>query len=151
MKDAGIGIKNKPHVDVAAGIIWKGSELLISKRPRGSHLGGLWEFPGGKLKEGESLKECLRREILEELGLCVNVSNVVLSMDHEYEHKKVSLHFFDCLWKGGKPRALGCEEFRWITPACISTFQFPPPDLQVVQLIQRRATNSNPSEQTETF
>lgn len=149
MEDA--GIKDKPHVDVAAGIIWKGAELLISKRPQESHLGGLWEFPGGKLKRGESLEECLKREILEELGLSIHVGAAVLSVDHEYSYKTVSLYFFDCLWKGGNPRALGCEEFRWITPACISTFQFPPPDLQVVQLIQRRATNSNSFERTETL
>ena len=146
-----MGIKNKPHVNVAAGIIWKGPELLISKRPQGSHLGGLWEFPGGKLKEGESLKECLRREILEELGLCVLVGAAVLSVNHEYSQKKVSLHFFNCIWKKGEPRALGCEEFRWITPACISTFQFPPPDLQVVELIQHRAINSNSFGQTDFF
>ena len=144
-----MGIKNKPHVNVAAGIIWKVSELLISKRPQESHLGGLWEFPGGKLKEGESLEECLRREILEELGLCVHVSAAVLSVDHEYTHKTVSLHFFDCIWKDGEPRALGCEEFRWIEPACISAFKFPPPDIQMVELIKRRAKNHNLFEQTE--
>ena len=151
MRNAGMGIKNKPHVDVAAGIIWKGPELLISKRPRGSHLGGLWEFPGGKVKEGESLKECLRREILEELGLCVHVDDLVSSVDHEYEHKKVSLHFFDCIWKEGEPRTLGCDEFRWIRPACISAFQFPPPDLQVIELIQRRDHQQKPFGQTRSF
>ena len=139
-----MGIKNKPRVNVAAGIIWKGPELLISKRPRESHLGGLWEFPGGKLKEGESLKECLTREILEELGLCVHVGPAVLSVDHEYGHKSVSLHFFDCIWNGGEPRALGCEEFRWIRPARLSAFQFPPPDIQVIALIQQRVKNGNP-------
>ena len=114
-------------------------------------LGVYGNSPGGKLKRGESLEECLKREILEELGLSIHVGAAVLSVDHEYSHKIVSLYFFDCLWKGGNPRALGCEEFRWITPACISTFQFPPPDLQVVQLIQRRATNSNSFERTETL
>jgi mutator protein MutT len=133
-----MGIANKPHVIVAAGIIWKGSKILISKRPQKSHLGGFWEFPGGKLKEGESLEDCLRREILEELGLCVHVSRVVLSVDHEYTQKTVSLHFFDCIWKGGDARALGCDEFRWIRPSSISTFQFPPPDRHVVELIQHR-------------
>lgn len=133
--------KNRPHVDVAAGIIWKGPKLLISKRLRKSHLGGLWEFPGGKLEDGESLKDCLRREIREELGLCVHVGAAVLCVDHEYEHKAVSLHFFDCAWKKGEPRTLGCEEFRWILPKCISAFNFPPPDIQMVKLIQSKAEN----------
>ena len=146
-----MGMKNKPHVDVAAGIIWKGPELLISKRPRESHLGGLWEFPGGKLKQGESLEGCLRREILEELGLCVHVSTPVLSVDHEYRQKTVTLHFFNCIWKGGEPRALGCEEFRWIRPARIAAFRFPPPDMRVIELIERRAKDSNPLGQTKSF
>ncbi len=134
--------KNRPHVNVAAGIIWKGPKLLISKRPKGSHLGGLWEFPGGKQENGETLKDCLKREIMEELSLCVHVGMAVLSVDHEYEHKTVSLHFFDCTCEKGDPRALGCEEFRWILPKCISAFKFPTPDIQMVELIQNKAENA---------
>ena len=107
-------------------------------------MGAYGNFQGEKLEEGESLEECLKREILEELGLCVHVNAAVLSVDHEYKKKTVSLHFFDCTWKKEEPRALGCAEFRWILPKCIADFQFPPPDIQVVELILSSTENSKP-------
>ncbi len=100
---------------------------------------------------GESLEACLRREILEELGLFVQVNKAVLSVDHEYSHKCVSLHFFDCLWTGGEPQPLECDEFRWISPAEFSNFPFPPPDIRVVEWIQRRVNNKNRWERRESL
>jgi 8-oxo-dGTP diphosphatase len=127
---------SKPHYDVAAGLIWKDGKLLITKRPRGTHLEGFWEFPGGKREKGESLTACLEREIKEELGLEVRSGKALLTVHHEYESKKISLHIFQCAPVSGEPRPLESQEVRWVAPTELRYHRFPPPDLQVLEFIQ---------------
>ncbi len=125
---------NKPHFHVTAGIIRRNGRLLITRRPRGGHLGGLWEFPGGKQEGAESLEECLVREIREELGIDVEPGECILVKDHEYEAKRVTLHFFACSPKGiGPVRGLEGQEVRWVRPEKLASYRFPPPDLSVIE------------------
>lgn len=105
---------HRPHYDVAAGIIWRGEQFLLAQRRPGGLLGGLWEFPGGKREEGESLVQCLRREIREELGIRVRVDGPFMSLKHGYTHFRFTLHAFHCTYLGGRPRPLGCAAHRWI-------------------------------------
>ena len=128
----------KPHVHVAAGIIWRRGRVLIAKRPKGSHLEGLWEFPGGKQEEGESLRGCLEREIQEELGLKVKADHGFLSVDHDYGSRRISLHFFTCIRLAGEPTALQGQQIRWVEPAHLPRFDFPPPDEKAVELLSTR-------------
>ena len=131
------GKDSKPHFDVTAGLIWKNGKVLISKRPKGSHLEGCWEFAGGKQEKGESLKDCLEREIEEELGLKVNADQLFMSVKHEYRYKVISLHTFHCTILEGEPKALKCQEVRWVYPAELNELKFPPPDMQVIEEIYR--------------
>ncbi|MFH1628943.1 MAG: 8-oxo-dGTP diphosphatase MutT [Pseudomonadota bacterium] len=128
----------KPHFVVTAGLIWKNGKLLIAKRPQGTHLEGFWEFPGGKQKEGEGLKECLEREIDEELGIKARVEESFLTVDHEYPNKRISLHVFNCTWLKGKPLPLQCQEVRWVVFDDLSKLPFPPPDIKVIETLAGR-------------
>lgn len=127
----------KPHLHVAAGLIRKDGKLLITKRPKGSHLEGYWEFPGGKQERGEDLRSCLERELLEEVGLKVRAADACLTVFHEYETRLISLHVMECTLLAGEPKALECEEFRWVDTAELKDFQFPPPDIKVIEFLSR--------------
>ena len=134
--------KRMPHYDVTAGLIWKEGKLLIATRPKGTHLEGFWEFPGGKQEEGENLKECLKREIEEELGIKVMVDELFLTVDHEYPNKRISLHVFNCTWLKGEPAPQQRQETRWVMLPDLSKLTFPPPDVQVIETLTKRGKTS---------
>jgi 8-oxo-dGTP diphosphatase len=129
------GQDKKPHYHVTAALIWNKGRILISKRRKGSHLEGYWEFPGGKLEEGESLGECLEREIREELGIKVKTDKALLTVDHDYGSKAISLHVFNCICSAGEPKALEGQEIRWVAPGDLFKFSFTPPDMKVVEFL----------------
>ena len=106
--------KPLPHFDVTAAVIRKHGRLLIAQRPFGGRLGGLWEFPGGKVEAGETLPQCLRREIKEELGVRIKVVKPIISIDHAYTHFKITLHAFECELVSGNRRAVQVEDFKWV-------------------------------------
>ncbi len=116
---------------------------MIAKRAEGGHLEGFWEFPGGKQEKGESLKDCLEREIQEELGFKISADRLLLTIVHEYEAKVVSLYVFQCTILAGEPRALECQEFRWAAPEDLHSFDFPPPDVKVIQFLKKIHSNSD--------
>ena len=122
-----------PRYHVAAGLIWRDGKLLISMRRPGTHLEGLWEFPGGKQEEGEGLEQCLMRELKEELGIHVRVDGPFLTVDHPYPMKRISLHLFNCTWLGGDPLPLESQEIRWVSPEDLPGLPFPPPDMRVIE------------------
>jgi len=130
--------KKKPHYPVAAGLIWKGDQVLIAQRPRDGMLGGLWEFPGGKREEGESLQECLRREIREELDFEIEVGEVLCSVDHAYSHFSITLYALSTRYKGGEPKAIGCADWRWVYPEELDDFAFPRSDRKVIEFVRQR-------------
>ena len=102
-----------PHYDVTAGLIRDDKErLLIAQRPMDGLLGGLWEFPGGKVDAGETLVDCLKRELREELAIEVDVGETFTVVHHGFTHFKITLHAFDCRYRGAlpphdEPQALG--------------------------------------------
>jgi mutator protein MutT len=134
MSDSGTSNRNdgSAPIEVAAGLVFRRGRLLITQRPACSHLGGLWEFPGGKREAGESLADCLRRELREELGIEVDVGELVESITHEYPEKVVQLQFFRCLWREHEPRAIGCTAFRWIQPSELHEVPFPAADARLL-------------------
>lgn len=117
---------------VAAAIIIKKGQYLIARRRGGTHLGGLWEFPGGKRESGESLEDCLRRELSEELGIEVTPPRPFTVVQHDYPEKSVELHFFFCSVLKGVPRALGCDDVCWVLPEDLLTYEFPEADRSVI-------------------
>lgn len=128
--------RSKATVEVAAGLVFRRGALLITRRPRGSHLGGLWEFPGGKRKPGETFEHCLVRELGEELGIEVEVERVLERVTHNYPGKKVRLVFFQCRWRRNEPRALGCPAFKWISCNELKDYEFPAADAQLVRRLE---------------
>ncbi len=124
--------RTKPHYDVAVGIIWKDDKILITKRPHDGLLGGLWEFPGGKRQPNESLKECVRREILEEVNVRVRHIKPFITVRHGYSHFSVTLHVFQGVYAGSRPRAQGCTAWRWVTPTELRTYAFPSANQKII-------------------
>jgi mutator protein MutT len=120
-------------IDVSAALIFHKGQLLITQRHAGSHLGGLWEFPGGKREENETFEECLVREIREELTMDIAVGKLFEEVTHAYETKTVHLKFFLCEWTAGEPKALGCAAFRWIRKSELANYKFPEADTRLLE------------------
>ena len=122
-----IRIKSKkiPHFNIAVGVIWKDNNILIAKRKLGGLLGGLWEFPGGKLDSNESAEECVIREIYEEVGIRVELKSFISTIKHQYSHFSISLDSFHCIYKEGKAKPKTSSEVKWILPTEIPNFPFP--------------------------
>src|SRR5437870_5817762 len=114
----------RPSVDVAAALIFHAGKLLITQRPADAHLGGLWEFPGGKREPGETFEQCLARELREELGIEADIGELIEGLTHQYPGKTVHLRFYRCRCASQEPRTLGCAAFKWISPAELQHYNF---------------------------
>lgn len=123
-------------MQVAAALIARDGHYLICRRNPDVHLGGLWEFPGGKREAGESLEDCLVREIREELGVDVSAPVPHAVLTHEYPGRAVELHFFRCTLARGEPVALACAELRWVAPRDLDTYDFPPVDRSLIRRLR---------------
>jgi 8-oxo-dGTP diphosphatase len=121
-----------PCIIVSAAVIERDGAYLVTRRPTGVHLAGLWEFPGGKCHGGESLETCLIREIREELGCDVEVDREIFSISHTYPERIVELHFFACALSGEPAAALG-QEIRWVPRAELRALDFPPADHELIE------------------
>ena len=129
-------MKTRTPVQVAAGVIAREGRYLITRRKPGTHLAGLWEFPGGKREAGESLEECLRREAREELGIEIADPALFRSFRYDYPEKSVELFFFRCVIKSGEAQPIGCDAIKWVRPDELLSFEFPPADLPLVRALQ---------------
>jgi len=124
-------------IDVAAALVFRGGKLLITQRYKDSHLGGLWEFPGGKREPNETFEQCLERELQEELGIQAEILSLLDTMSHKYPEKLVNLKFFRCRWLKNEPQALGCPAFAWVTPPDLANYEFPAADAKLLTRLQR--------------
>jgi len=127
-------------VEVAAGLICQEGRYLIAKRKSGVHLAGFWEFPGGKREPGETLEECLKRELFEELSIRVGTPMLFHVIRHKYEGKTVELHFFRCAIEAGLAAPLECDEIRWVHPQEMEKLQFPPADRPIIEALRQEGT-----------
>jgi A/G-specific adenine glycosylase len=118
--------------------------VLIAQRPPEGMLGGLWEFPGGKVEEGETLTGALQREIREELGLEIAVDEPIVTVKHSYTHFKITLHALACRRLAGQPEPLGVADWRWVTLAELDAFPFPRTDQKIIEALQRATGDQRP-------
>ena len=119
-------------IEVAAALIFRRGRLLITQRHADAHLGGLWEFPGGKREPGESWEACVIREIREELGVEMSVGPLFDSITHAYPEKTVHLKFFAGTLPQGEPQPLGCAAYQWVSRTELDQFEFPAADAQLL-------------------
>jgi 8-oxo-dGTP diphosphatase len=119
---------------VAAAVVERSGAFLVTRRQKGVHLEGYWEFPGGKCNRGESLAECLARELREELGVDAAVGIELFRIAHEYDDRSVELHFFACALSGEPSPRLG-QEMRWVPRAELAALRFPPADEALIRAL----------------
>jgi len=123
-------------IEVAAGLVFRNGKLLITQRHADTHLGGLWEFPGGKREADETFEECLVRELREELGIEVEVGELVESLTHTYPEKTVLLKFFRCRWKQNEPKPIDCLDLKWVTADELRNYEFPAADAKLLEMLR---------------
>ena len=117
-------------------MIFRAGKLLITQRHAHSHLGGLWEFPGGKREPGETFEQCLVREIREELGVEISVGELFEEIRHDYAEKSVQLKFFLCRLLAGEPQPLDCAAVKWIEKSALAAHHFPAADARLLAKLQ---------------
>jgi mutator protein MutT len=124
------------QIDVSAALIFYNGKILITQRHATAHLGGLWEFPGGKREGNETFEQCLVREIREELGIEISAGGLFEEITHAYAEKTVHLKFFICELLSGKPQPLGCAAFKWIKKSELEDYEFPSADAQLLEKLR---------------
>ena len=124
-------------IEVAAGLVFKDGKLLIARRPFQAHLGGLWEFPGGKREVGETYEQCLHRELAEELGIEVQVLELVEALTHHYPDRSVHLQFFRCRWLRLEPRGDAGQELAWVVAQDLARYSFPAADARLLDRLRQ--------------
>ena len=126
---------NEP-IEVAAGLVFRKGRLLITQRPAGGHLAGLWEFPGGKRETGEGMPDCLQRELAEELGITVAIGRCVETLTHSYPEKTVRLEFYLCELTDGEPVGLDGQQFVWVSVDALDAYEFPAADARLLERLK---------------
>lgn len=121
-----------PHIQVVAAIVSRNGRFLLTRRLPGAHMAGYWEFPGGKIEDGETLEAALVRELREELGVGIAGVAALWTLEHEYPEKKVTLHFLRARIVGGELRPLEVADFGWFLPEEMEALPILPADLPVV-------------------
>jgi 8-oxo-dGTP diphosphatase len=131
-----------PHKIIGVGVIWnQQGQILIDRRRLQGAMGGLWEFPGGKIEPGETIPECIQREIMEELGIEIEVGKHLITIDHTYTHLRVTLTVHHCQYLTGVAQPLECDEIRWVYLAELGQFTFPQANSQIIAALQRESGN----------
>jgi A/G-specific adenine glycosylase len=127
-----------PHHEVAIAVVLHQGRVFIDRRPYGGLLGGLWEFPGGKVEAGESVEQALHRELAEEFGLRVRVDEALRPVPHAYSHFKVTLHPRLCTYLGREPRTGEGNPWQWVPPSALEDHPMPRANRKVLEQLHRR-------------
>jgi len=124
----------KPVTVVVAAVVERDDAFLLTRRLEGTHLEGLWEFPGGKCEDGETHEACLAREMREELAVGVRVGERILRVSHDYPDRTIALHFYACELEGEPIPQLG-QEMMWAPRAALRRLPLPPADAELIELL----------------
>lgn len=129
-----------PHHTIAAAVVRKRGRVLIDRRREDGLLGGLWEFPGGKQQEDETLEQTAAREVHEEVGVRIEVGEEIAVVNHAYSHFRITLHAFEAEWVSGRARAIHCDAVRWVWPSQLRRYAFPKANQAILDLLDPPAT-----------
>jgi A/G-specific adenine glycosylase len=133
-----------PHHAVTAAVIWREEQVLIGQRAQDEMLGGMWEFPGGKQEDGETLEKCLKREIKEELGVKIKVGAQLGIFQHAYTHFKVTLHAFECELVSSRLHLNVHQAVEWVSPEALNEYPMGKIDRQISLKLQTRGSKDEP-------
>jgi A/G-specific adenine glycosylase len=125
-----------PHYDVAAAVIRRGGRILIDRRKPTGLLGGLWEFPGGKSRPGETLEDTVVREVREEVGLTVRPIAHVVTVRHAYSHFRITMYVFECRPEGGPARPIACDAVKWVRLGDLDDYAFPKANHRIIAALR---------------
>ena len=126
-----------PHKKIGVGVIRNSlGQILIDKRLDRGEMAGLWEFPGGKVEPNETVENCIKREIEEELGIEVSVGERLTTIEHKYPKFRVTLFVHYCRYIGGTPKTIECEEIRWVSVSEIDKYTFPEANYEIINLLK---------------
>nr|WP_321514162.1 (deoxy)nucleoside triphosphate pyrophosphohydrolase [uncultured Pseudodesulfovibrio sp.] len=131
----------KPHLQVVAGIVWRDGLYLAVQRPEGSRMAGWWEFPGGKVEEGEFRDAALVREFQEELNITPTEFEYWRNIEHEYDEFAVCLYFYHIHSYSGQLSMLEKQQFAWVNPSRTPTLNYLPADIAIVEALHSRYQN----------
>lgn len=139
-RTAELPVKSKkapvPHYDIAVGVVWQNGKILIGRRKETQMLGGLWEFPGGKIEVGEATEVAVVREVREETGLLIRVLSKYCTIKHAYTHFKITLHAYACEVLAGTAKPHTTDELKWVSPAVLHDYPFPTANRKVIGAIE---------------
>ena len=124
------------NITVVAAVIERDERFLVTRRPTGVHLAGLWEFPGGKIDPDESHHAALKRELREELDADIEIGELTFATTHAYPDRSVALYFYRCTLLGS-PRPLLGQEMRWVARPELPLLGFPPADAQLIDRLTK--------------
>ncbi|MFP4298310.1 MAG: A/G-specific adenine glycosylase [Spirulinaceae cyanobacterium] len=131
-----------PHKKIGVAVIRdEKGKILIDRRLEEGLLGGLWEFPGGKIEPGETIQDCIKREIKEEIGIDIAVEDHLITINHAYTHFKITLNVYYCRHLAGEPQTIECQEIRWVTLDEIDQFPFPKANTRIIEALREKAVN----------
>ncbi|MBD1904274.1 8-oxo-dGTP diphosphatase MutT [Funiculus sociatus GB2-A5] len=127
-----------PHKSIGVAVIWNEQrQILIDRRRPGGLMGGLWEFPGGKIEPGETVVECIKREIKEELGIEIEVGDRLIVIDYIYSQFSITLNVHHCQHLTGIPQPIESEEVRWVTLDQLDQYPFPAANIQIINALRK--------------
>ena len=136
--------KPLPFQVIGVGVVLnEAGEVLIDQRLEGGLLEGMWEFPGGKQEEGETIEACISRELREELAIEVMVCELLISVDHAYSHKKLRFVVHLCSWLSGEPQPLASQQVRWVRPDQLNDYPFPAANARIIEALLGNLASSD--------
>ena len=132
----GLSKLSKQHYQVALALLSRRGRWLVARRSPDVHLGGLWEFPGGKCEPGESPTTAAVRELLEECGVEAEAIRALRPLECEYDDRTVTLHPVLCEWRSGEARPIDNEEIRWVTLSELRRLDVPAVNREILREIE---------------
>ena len=132
-----------PFQVIGVGVVLNAAgQVLIDQRLEEGLLGGMWEFPGGKQEEGETIETCIARELKEELGIAVTVGDELINVDHAYSHKKLRFVVHLCNWVSGDPQPFASQQVLWVRPDDLGNYAFPAANARIIEALLGRLDSS---------